>query len=533
MTGLKYIITLTQIATKTEPKTEPFRPTDESTREPPTYSKWGVPSDIQNPYTVLSHQILNFLYPSNQALDPHLTGMHLHFSPDNMKDFVDKYTHFHVHTPLLHLPTFRIMDVGNGLLAIMCCIGACYSDRIGSSHVRDMMDSTWSAFHRESRMMNSTLSASQAMAASQNDIEELQAFVLMIIVHLWNGTPQQRERARQMFPLLVSRARQFGLLQVAGGSHRFNPMQWESWVDKERRIRLMYGIYLGDTAMGLYFNIPAQIDAFELRNPLPCDDAAWEAESPWRCAEALGHHGPEDAYKTNPYGTRRAQQPEVDQALKALLDNSQEIQPGSTNLYGKFVLIHALIAIIQQAQREGRLTPVKASKSPLTGDWLQSWNPNNGSATPVKGVSENIDAQSLTALSFALEKFKANWDVDMENQFPPVSLGANNPQRHGFSRDGVHFFWLAKYLLKFTTSEELQLEPDARFVQVIQYLKGVRMWVMNDGLARGEELGSIGEIDDQFGYADLTLDMAQLFKPLPHVVEDAGTTSVKTELGST
>jgi hypothetical protein len=55
---------------------------------------------------------------------------------------------------------------------------------------------------------------------------------------------------------------------------------------------------------------------------------------------------------------------------------------------------------------------------------------------------------------------------------------------------------------------------------------------MTDGAARGEELGSVGDIDDGYGATDLTLDMAQLFKPLPRVVEDAETASVKTEFGT-
>jgi hypothetical protein len=53
---------------------------------------------------------------------------------------------------------------------------------------------------------------------------------------------------------------------------------------------------------------------------------------------------------------------------------------------------------------------------------------------------------------------------------------------------------------------------------------------MSDGASRGEELGSVGEIDDRYGATDLTLEMAQLFTPLPRVVEDSGTASVKTEM---
>ena len=123
--------------------------------------------------------------------------------------------------------------------------------------------------------------------------------------------------------------------------------------------------------------------------------------------------------------------------------------------------------------------------------------------------------------------FKEIWDVDIRDQFPPQASGANNPRRHGFSRDAIHFYWTARYLIKFTSSEDLQMTPDQRLVLVFEILKGVRSWVTSDAFARGEELGSIGEIDDQFAIQDL--DLTKLFKPISsRFGEDANTPSVNT-----
>jgi hypothetical protein len=91
---------------------------------------------------------------------------------------------------------------------------------------------------------------------------------------------------------------------------------------------------------------------------------------------------------------------------------------------------------------------------------------------------------------------------------------------------------LATYLLKNTTSADLHMPPDQRFVRVIHILKSVRDWVMTDAAQRGEEIGSVGEIDRDFGTGDLTLDMAQLFKPMHKVVESPGGVAVKTEMGA-
>lgn len=535
MIGLK-CSRLTQIATKTEPKTEPDRTTDERNGDPLVYYEWGIPANLPNAFTTLSNQILNFLYPPDEAVDPHLSGMNLHFSSDNIKDFLNQYHHFHVHTPLLHLPTFRIMEAGTSLWAAMCCIGACYSDRVGPSVVREMMDVTWSALRRDNKLMTSPTQSDPSRCATATEVEELQTFLLMIIVHLWNGTPLQRDRARQSYPVLVSQARRLDLMRVVSDSQRQSPLHvtdfdasrlgashfdWSSWVDQERRIRLMLGIYLCDTAMGLYFNISPRFDPSEIRLPLPCDDAAWDAPTSQHCAASLALYGIDSARQHNPYGTQRAKQPQFLWALQALLHNSYEVLPGSTNLYGKFVLIHALIALIRRAQVEGQVVQYD---TPPQCDWIKPGDPRGERATH---DGRSIDPRGLDALTIALDKFKEMWDVDIRDQFPPQASGANNPMRHGFSRDAIHFYWTARYLIKFTNREDLELAPDQRLVMVFEILKGVRSWVTSDAFARGEELGSIGEIDDQFAITDL--DLTKLFKPVPsRAGEDTGTPSVVT-----
>jgi len=518
----------TQIATKTEPNAEPGaagpRPSD------PQISNWGMPSHLQNPYNQLSDQILNFFYPPNQAIDPQSAGMNLYFSPDNIKDFLDKYTHFHIHVPIIHVATFKIMDAYTGLLAGMCCIGACYSDRVTPSNVREMMDFLCVALERDSQVFRPELQTMQQIIASRSDIEELQAVMFLCILLIWNGTPQQRNRARQIHPLLASGARKFNLFHSSDDlsmTELVRDFGWASWIDNERRNRSMFGIFLCDTAMGLYFNAHPLFDVFEMHLPLPADDAAWDANSAEDCASALGLKGSDAAQVKNPNGTQRAKQPEMDWAIKALLHSSTQIQPGSTNLYGKFILIHGILALIKRTQLEGA-AQFSNYGTPPPSDWMTSAGAHHGRGSPMNGTSPKTDPQSLQALNFALDKFKSNWDVDMSSQFPPTIPAPNNPRRHGFSRDGIHFYWLAKYLLQHTRPAELQMPSDARFMQVIQLLKSVRAWVMSDGASRGEELGSIGEIDDHFGAMDLTLEMAKMFTPLPQVVvDDAGTGSVK------
>ncbi|KAI1412169.1 fungal-specific transcription factor domain-containing protein [Hypoxylon sp. FL1857] len=548
-----------QTAIKTEPNLTSERPhgmpgvasTDVNDRSL-FFSNWGMQPSTQDPYHQLSSQIHSFFHPPGTVPSSQTAGLNDFFSPVNIRNFLDSYIHFHVHFSFLHIPTFRIMEAYTGLIAAMCCIGACYSDRVASSSNREIMNFLKIALERDCDLFASNGSQSSfkfSNGRNRTDIERLQALILMSALLTWHGTPIQRESARRLFPLVADISRRFELLQVRHDSYLhsifhqpkislddMNPGQfdWAAWIEQESRIRLMYMVYLLDVARGLYFNCDPQFDSFEIRIPLPADDAAWEAQSALDCAQALNLYGNEAARAKNPDGSQRSKQPELNLSLTALFHRSYQIHPGSTNLYGKFVLIHAILAQIKRAQKEGRISALDGFATPLSqNDWVIANGSDTGSGnvsannsaagTPVAGLS----AQTYKTICTALDKFKSYWDMDMAIQFPP---SVSNPRRYGFCRDGIHFFWLARWMLKNTTVADLQMAPDDRFRQVIQLLKSVKAWVMSDGASRGEELGSVSDIDNDYGTGNLTLDMAQLFKPLPSVVESPGMPSVKTEV---
>ncbi|OTA97295.1 hypothetical protein M434DRAFT_392009 [Hypoxylon sp. CO27-5] len=516
------------------------------------FSNWGTLPSTQDPYHQLSSQIHSFFHPPGTVTSSQTAGLHDFFSPANIRIFLDSYIHYHVHFSFLHIPTFRIMEAYTGLIAAMCCVGACYSDRVASSNSREIMNFLKIALERDCDLFASSGTQSSfkfSNGRNKQDIERLQALILMSALLTWHGTPIQRESARRLFPLVADISRRFELLQVRNDSYLhsifhqpkisledMNPgkFDWAAWVEQESRIRLMYMVYLLDVARGLYFNCDPQFDSFEMRIPLPADDAAWEAQSALDCAQTLGLYGLDAARAKNPDGSQRSKQPELNLTLTALFHSSYSIHPGSTNLYGKFILIHAILAQIRRAQKDGRMPALDGSATPLSqNDWVIANGSDTGSGnvsannsaagTPVAGLS----AQTYKAICTALDKFKSYWDMDMAIQFPPSTP---NPRRYGFCRDGIHFFWLAKWMIKNTSVVDLQLSPDDRFRQVIQLLKSVKAWVMPDGASRGEELGSVSDIDNDYGVNNLTLDMAQLFKPLPSVMESPSMPSVKTEV---
>lgn len=536
---------------------------------PGGFPNWNLTSSQQDPLQHIANQVTAFCFPPGSQTNGQSSEIKNTLSTDNIKHFLEQYTNFQGHFPILHMPTFRITETYEGLLLAMICIGAVYSDRANSSQVQELMELTKVVLERASRVYaiitrdhNGEMSfGNETLGNTKSDLEEIQAAILIQAMFIWNGTPVQRESARRNFPLIVALARRAGLTQPSTSPcsysvlHQANvnvehfnatTFDWNAWVEQEKRSRLLYYIYLTDAAMVLFFNIPPQFENLEIRLPLPADDAAWDASSSTQCAEALGLHGPQAARSKNVEGSRRPKQPEMHSALKALMHNVYDLQPGTTNVYSKFILIHALHVQIWNVQRQVSQDPGahnqalsgSATGTPIAqNDWvgksmdLNGHTPSSsGRATPVEnGGQSSLSQQLLKATNNALDKWKRAWDDDMASQYPPSST---HYRRFGFCRDGVHFFWLAKYLLKNSRSSDWQLAPDQRFGQVINVLKLVKSWVISDSAKRGEELGSVSDIDKDYGVTDLTLDMAQLFRPINKQI-DSPVAGVRTNIDST
>jgi hypothetical protein len=532
------------------------------------YAKWNIQNDY---YQEISHRLIFFCFPENNLITSRSNEMRAFLSADNVKHFLDQFSNFQVHFPIIHQPTFRITEAYDGMLLAMICVGAVYSDHMAPAQVREMMEFAKVAIERNSPVYATILRDSTGSNGSENgtlgsgnsEIEQITAIFMMQVLFTWHGTPIQREKARQQFGLIVALARKAGLTQpkisppfsalhqpnVAVEHFNAASFDWPTWVDQEKRSRLMYTIFLLDAAMTFYFNTAPLLEMFEIRVPLPADDAAWEASSSTECAEALGLHGPALARDRNPSGSRRVKQPEMHSALKALMHSVYDLQPGTTNIYSKFVLVHALhiqlwMAQRQQSQETSQFNgqslafPSSAGSTPLgQNDWVTrrvdpagSGAPStntSGRATPVEtGAQSPMTHQLLKITGNAFEKWKKAWDDDMIVQYPPSSTAG---RRFGFCRDAVHFYWLAKLLMK--GSLDWQMAPDQRFGYIISHLKQVRAYVVSDSARRGEELGSVNDIDKDYGVKDLTLDMAKLFKPI-NSTNNSPVGSVHTKFGN-
>ncbi|KKA27357.1 hypothetical protein TD95_003209 [Thielaviopsis punctulata] len=490
----------------------------------------------------LQERITASLYPSGSD-DGQPQKLKEFFTPTNIKDFLSSYSHFHIHFPLLHAPTFRVTSAITPLLIALCCVGATYSDRVTAAEVREMMQGLRSVLERDCRLFpfrpEGPKEPLATHCASKNDIEELQALLLFCTMCTWHGSPEEREFFTQHRSSYLECIQACGVMKISGpGEPGYSVLHqpefsaknfdestfdWESWVNQEQRVRFSYVNFLGSVGWSLFYNYPIEFDCFDFALPMPTDDEAWDARDKDTCLAALGLKGDEAAKKYNPDGTQRARQPDMPDALRSLMHSGSQIQPGSTNLYGKFILIHAILSLICDALRE------QVSIADLAREEALNADPSIILPPDCEEPATLIPHDTLRAIYTALDKFKANWDMDMVTQFPP-SGAKMNPRRHGFVRDGIHFYWVCKYLLKYTRADDFRCLGETRLRQVMGWLKTVKSWVLSDGASRGEELGSVGEIGEYDQPIDDAFNMADLFRPLQDVIDDPRVATVETNL---
>ena len=525
----------------------------------PGFPSWGTDDPLQGKVDSLRE----FCFPDGVNSVPRDASSELMkacLTVENVKHFAEHYISFHGHWPTVHMPTFKVTEANNGLVLAMICIGAVYSDRLNVIQVRQMMDFVKRTVIANSSIYQRTMSGhTDGLGESSWDVEEMQALQMLATIFTWHGDGNQRQSARSDFLAIVKIAKAMSLTQTAppghyaysvlhSGQNSLAPQidganfDWHGWLQQETRNRVFYQVFLTDAAMVMFFNTIPQLDPLELRLMLPADDAAWDARDSRECANALGLNGL-NAQNKNLTGTRRPKQPGMREAMRTLLEPNAVFQPSATNVYAKFVLVHALITRIIACQRTLLVPDVpyqgvnfningSGPATPLSqNDWLEQHGrrrslsaANSGHATPTDGFASNIQTMAAQGekkrLSYALDKFKRCWDADSEIQYPPGQL---QQRRFGFSRDGVHFFYLGRSFLQSQRASDWCAPPDLRFNQVMALLKRIKMFVIGDNETKGQDIGSVGDIDEQYGLDSLTLDMKLLFKPYNSLVDSAVT----------
>lgn len=516
---------------------------------------WNLDTTQEDPLQLKIDRLVDFCFPDalQDSLPQQQNNADLRacLTADYIKHFLEQFSNFQGHFPFLHMATFSFAQAYDGLILVITCIGAVYSDRVSQSQVRGLMQRVKGGIQRTSRVFQHAHSdpdddnAQPRLFATCTDLEKIQAILLLCTLFTWHGGPAERASARsesrnlfqivrrcQLFELIGPQSEGYSYLHHLKAGEQADPSywNWQVWINQEMRLRVMYLVFLYHTALVLYFNCEPQFDPSEIRLPLPCDDAAWDATTSEDCASALGLNGGEAQHAINQSGTLRLKQLEMHLAIEALYTPGIMFRPQTTNVFSKFILIHALHIQIWQLQRQvsigtstfldGLVSPL-ASTPPddgLYSNRLASGNGNREQSRASSPASPIQSAELVRAIQNALVKWKSMWDQDMQLQYPPSSDLGSASRRIGFCRDGVHFFYLAKAFLHPNRMADSQLSADARFIQVMCGLRQVRDFGISDAARRGEEPGSVSDIDHAYTMDDLELDMKKLFRPIGDVV---------------
>jgi hypothetical protein len=549
------------------------------------FPNWQLGTGESHPISSKADQLVTFCLHSgaeeNVPEDPFAEGMLKRcLSVQNVGHFVKLFANFQGHWPVIHMPTFDFDHAYDGLLLTMVCIGTVYSDRLSAVQVTWLMLRAKRAVYRTTRQVRGVGAAEDPndellgpAAKPSAMMEQMQALTLLQILLTWHGDEAHRDEARKDFPGICKMLRRHGFLEpIKLGQLGFSPLHhpgsplvdmvsaaafdWEAWVEQEKRLRIIYNIYLLDTAMVVYFNTAPEFDSQDLVIPMPADEVVWDAQSAHLCANALGLDG-ERFQVANATGSRQKVQPLMAGCVRALLELDTAIPTCNTNVYSKFILIHALhvqiwMAQHQLAQHSGNTSnphSLASSQGTINGSLvrdsgIQMAGPSgvqqsNGvtaatnnaveehpyqPAYALRDINPANAMQQLGLLNEVLTKWKRTWDEDVAIQYPQsnppadasVAVAAQTltMQRFGFGRDAVPFYWLARAFLKNTTSLDAHLLPDQRLVTVLKLLKRVKQWVAMDNIRRGEPTGSVNDIDDGYGIDQLTLDMKLFFAPI-------------------
>jgi hypothetical protein len=505
------------------------------------FPNWNMDLVQSDPLQAKADALLTYVLSNrSSSSDDACDEMRRCLTVANIKHFIEKFTSFQGHWPIIHMPTFEILNANHGLVLTIICIGAVYSEKRDLYQVRRMMELVKDTVKNASRVHNVITGlieeGNQPLGSLESDIEELQALYMLKVLFCWHGTPIQRAIARKNFDSVVEIARRMVITPAAPGQAAYSVLHqpgvispealatwnWTSWIAQEKRSRVAFNLFLLDCALVMYFNNEAKFDPFEIRLPLPCDDAAWEARTEQECREALGLSGPSKQIR-NVAGSQRPRQPDMRSAMRGLMEPNYTFQSRSTNAYSKFILIHALLVQICKFQRASHLQNISGqfglgatTSGPGTPLGNNDWIASDGSGS-VGIPSDNLQAQNaqiqpvLKSIRHAMSKWKTMWDMDIAVQYPQNGIGY---RRFGFSRDGIHFYYLGQSLLRSTKASEWTAPPDLRFMQIMTLLKRIKGFVANENNQGGLDTGSVGDIDDTYGIGDLTLDMKLLFKPM-------------------
>lgn len=150
---------------------------------------WNLDATQEDSLQLKSDCLVDFCFPGgiqdSLKEQPNNAGLRSCLTADNIKHFLELFSHFQGHYPFLHMASFNFTEAYDGLILGIICIAAVYSDRVSRSQVRRLRQRAKSGVQRTSRVYqqaqsggNSDTSQHQNLATSR-DLEEINALLLL------------------------------------------------------------------------------------------------------------------------------------------------------------------------------------------------------------------------------------------------------------------------------------------------------------------------------------------------------------------
>ncbi|PVH77487.1 hypothetical protein DL98DRAFT_534766 [Cadophora sp. DSE1049] len=334
-------------------------------------------------------------------------------SNERMRTFLWSYfSHFHHHTPLLHLPTWSMATTSTPLIFAMVLIGAKYSQNPSIQDIisQDLCDAAshlvWSSCQTETTEDNYRIS-----------LENLQALYLLALLDTCYS-PNKRPTGSD-FRRLIDAARAGGYFEEISDLVEMQSIEWEEWTYQESRRRTAFTIYLLDAMRTVFFGERPNLNAYDVRLRLPCHENVFRASNSADWESAMAHCA----------GLTTFQFPIV---ISSLLSVTATDCLGLYSVMGSFIVLHGILVFIWERQ--------------------QFDNRSRGVGQAESIVIQQLAKENNDVANHALNSWKSNWNTTVSNSLSSMSSG--------LYRDRAIAYWFLGRLLNSEDKKQVQLVTD-------------------------------------------------------------------------
>ena len=345
----------------------------------------------------------DFTLPSRHALCRYLEGF---------------FTGFHEHLPVIHLPTFSLVNEAPEHILAIAAVGARYRFQRRQSHQlylaartllehqlrrRDAYDVPDSVFSTPGALSDGNIQSHSNLspmgdattfehppsrrrepkrpdpATIERDMQTMHAMILLIALGTWNHCFLIRDA--------FSTASQLSLLVHEYISYDpdtdSDSQTWREWVAGEGRRRTLAVAYCFVSLHSIAYNIPPMILNKDIGSlSLPAPESHWRAENEgsWQKARE------QDVYRKTQFHKAR----------KCLFTSLKEAVWGALSSFGNYVLIHCIIQEIFFAR--------------------QLYFASNGSGS-------SLAPEVLSQFDLALRNWQRSWEATKDSSFDPSAPG--------------------------------------------------------------------------------------------------------------